>query len=385
MSDHSITPPAGDFMICLDRVSKHYPGQPAPAVAELSLGVREGEIVVLLGPSGCGKTTTLRLINRLIEPSTGRIFLDGEDVTLSDPDRLRRRIGYVIQQVGLFPHMTIADNIGLIPRTLGWDKQRIRARVDELLELVGLEPGTYRGRYAKELSGGQQQRVGVARALAADPPVMLMDEPFGAVDPITRERLQDEFLNLQARIRKTIVLVTHDVAEAVKLGDRIAVFAEHARIAQYDAPATILAEPADAFVASFMGSGAAIRRLGLEPVSSVALEPVEVVRVGATASQGHGSGRPVLVDRDGRVRGAGDGATLAPEGLAVVRTDQSLYDALDAMLRAHDDHAIVVDGDDRPVGVLSWSAVVHAAPSRRAQVASPLAEPVDLPQAARWP
>ncbi|MBO0874317.1 MAG: ATP-binding cassette domain-containing protein, partial [Pseudonocardia sp.] len=300
-------------MIRLDRVSKEYPGQHRPAVAELSLDIAAGEIVVLLGPSGCGKTTTLRLINRMTEPSSGRIFLDGEDVTKVHPDQLRRRIGYVIQQVGLFPHMTIADNIGLIPRTLGWDRNRIRARVDELLDLVGLEPAGYRRRYPKQLSGGQQQRVGVARALAADPPVMLMDEPFGAVDPITRERLQDELLNLQERIRKTIVLVTHDVAEAVKIGDRIALFSDQAALAQYDTPARILAEPADAFVAAFIGSGAAMRRLRLYPVSSIELEPVRMVRAGAGAGDvpSEGTERQVLVDKDGAVRGWARGSDTA--------------------------------------------------------------------------
>jgi osmoprotectant transport system ATP-binding protein len=325
---------AGDVMIRLDRVSKHYPGQPMPAVSELTLDIRAGEIVVLLGPSGCGKTTTLRLINRLIEPSAGRIFLGGEDVTQVNPDQLRRRIGYVIQQVGLFPHMTIADNIGIIPRTLGWDKKRIRARVDELLDLVRLEPAAYRDRYPKQLSGGQQQRVGVARALAADPPAMLMDEPFGALDPVTRERLQDEFLNLQAQIRKTIVLVTHDVTEAVRLGDRIAMFSEQARLAQYDTPAAILAEPADEFVAAFIGSGAAIRRLRLEPVGSIDLEPIEAA---------------------------------AGNDVAVVRTDQSRYDALDAMLRAQRDSVVVIDAHGRRVGALTWSAIMQEPPPRPAQ------------------
>jgi osmoprotectant transport system ATP-binding protein len=345
-------------MIHLDRVSKRYPGQAAPAVAELSLDVPAGEIVVLLGPSGCGKTTTLRLINRLIEPSTGRILVDGEDVTRVDPDRLRRRIGYVIQQVGLFPHMTIAENIGLIPRTLGWDRARVRDRVDELLDLVGLDPASYRRRHPKQLSGGEQQRVGVARALAADPPVLLMDEPFGAIDPITRERLQDEFLDLQARIRKTIVLVTHDVAEAVKLGDRIALFGEHARLAQYDTPAVILAEPADDFVASFVGSGAAIRGLRLERIGSRALGPVEVVRPGDPAGAGHA----VAVDPAGRVLSRPGGAN-GSAGLAVVRAGQTLHDALDAMVRARDDVAVVVDDQDRPVGTLSWAAVVGRAPA----------------------
>lgn len=364
--------PTGDVMIRLDRVSKHYPGQPAPAVSELSLDIRAGEIVVLLGPSGCGKTTTLRLINRLIEPSTGRIFLGGEDVTRVDPDQLRRRIGYVIQQVGLFPHMTVADNIGIIPRTLGWDKKRIRARVDELLGLVGLEPAAHRDRYPKQLSGGQQQRVGVARALAADPPAMLMDEPFGALDPVTRERLQDEFLNLQAQIRKTIVLVTHDVTEAIRLGDRIAILGEHARLAQYDTPAAILAEPADAFVAAFIGSGAAIRRLRLEPVGSIDLEPIEVVHARPHTPYRQAcaaSNRAVLVDDNGTVLrwlrpAAGDDSGTS---IAVVRTDQSLYDALDTMLRAQHDRVVVIDASGQPIGTLTWSAIMRETPSRPAQ------------------
>ncbi|MFG2004609.1 ABC transporter ATP-binding protein [Spirillospora sp. NPDC048911] len=328
-------------MIRLDGVSKRYPGQAAAAVDDLSLSVRDGETVVLLGPSGCGKTTTLRLINRLIEPTSGRIFLDGEDVTRVDPDQLRRRIGYVIQQVGLFPHMTIADNIGLVPRALGWDKKRIRERVDELLDLVGLEPATFRRRYPKELSGGQQQRVGVARALAADPPAMLMDEPFGAIDPITRERLQDAFLELQARIGKTIVLVTHDLTEALKLGDRVAMLGQHARLVQYDTPAAILGEPADEFVASFVGSGAAMRRLRLVPVGSIDLEPL-------TGGE-------------------------AP-GAATVRIDQSLYEALDVMLRAGDDVAVVTGEDGTPAGRLSWATIVQESP----HPAGPGPDPADV-------
>ncbi len=361
-----------DVMIRLEGVSKHYPGQPTSAVADLTLDVRNGEIVVLLGSSGCGKTTTLRLINRLIEPSTGKIFLNGDDVTRVNPDQLRRRIGYVIQNVGLFPHMSIADNIGLIPRTLGWDKRRVQARVDELLDLVGLAPATYRSRYPKELSGGQQQRVGVARALAADPPVMLMDEPFGAVDPITRERLQDEFLNLQAQIRKTIVLVTHDIAEAVKLGDRIALFADQARIAQYDTPAAILAAPADGFVASFIGSGAAIRRLRLQRVHSIPLEPVQVIAAGSSLGPEQTSPRPpsglLIEDAGGVLRWLdhADGSAAGNRGgleVAVVRAEDSLYDALDAMLSARQDRAAVVDGDRRVVGALCWSAVLDVIPA----------------------
>src|SRR5687767_559994 len=209
-------------MIRLDSVSKRFPNGTV-AVRDLSIDVDEGEICVLVGPSGCGKTTTLKMINRLIEPSGGRIFLDGEDVTHANPVALRRRIGYVIQQVGLFPHQTIGTNVGTVPRLLGWGRARVTARVDELLDLVGLEPATYRQRYPAQLSGGQRQRVGVARALAADPPVLLMDEPFGAIDPVTRVRLQDEFLRLHEEVRKTVVFVTHDIEEAVKMGDRIAI------------------------------------------------------------------------------------------------------------------------------------------------------------------
>ncbi len=365
-TDSSVPQP----MIRLEGVSKHYPGQRAAAVSDLSMDIHAGEIVVLVGPSGCGKTTTMRLINRLIEPSGGRIYLDGQDVTDVDADQLRRRMGYVIQQVGLFPHMQIAANVGLIPRALGWDRKRIRARVDEMLTLVGLDPDIYRGRYPKQLSGGQQQRVGVARALAADPPVMLMDEPFGAIDPITRERLQDEFLALQARLRKTIVIVTHDIQEAVKLGDRIAIFAEGGRIAQYDTPARILADPADDFVASFIGSGAAVRSLGLQPVSGLPLEEVRTVRA-AESQQRHpgldeGANRCLVLDDDGRplhwLRNQLDDRATEPatgDSVAVVRADQTLHDALDVMLRAHDDVAVVLDRDGTVLGQLRWRTVLR--------------------------
>lgn len=276
MSDASGEAESGEAgsMIVLEGVGKTYPGQREPAVADLDLAVPRGSIVMFVGPSGCGKTTTLKMVNRLIEPTTGRILLDGDDVTDVDADELRRRIGYVIQQVGLFPHFSIADNIAVVPRMLGWDRARIRARVDELLELVGLDPVAYRDRSPRQLSGGQQQRVGVARALAADPPVMLMDEPFGAIDPITRERLQDEFLQIQRTVQKTICFVTHDLAEAVKLGDKIAIFGAGGRIAQYDTPAEILTRPASAFVAEFVGDGAAVRRLSLLRLADLALEPV---------------------------------------------------------------------------------------------------------------
>src|SRR5690606_20313995 len=236
---------------------------------DVSLSVAAGELLMLVGPSGCGKTTTMKMVNRLIEPSSGVIRFDGRDIMGLDPDELRRHIGYVIQQIGLFPHMTIADNIAVVPRLLGWTKQRIADRVDELLRMVQLEPGTFARRYPRELSGGQQQRVGVARALAADPPVMLMDEPFGATDPITRERLQLEFLRLKQTIGKTIIFVTHDFDEALKLGDRIAVLSDRSRIEQVAPPADILAAPANEYVTSFIGRAATIKRLGLMPVTSV--------------------------------------------------------------------------------------------------------------------
>ena len=260
-------------MIEFRKVSKTYPGSDNPVVTDLSFEVPEGEICVLVGPSGCGKTTTMRMVNRLIEITDGEILIDGEPNTAMSATRLRRKIGYAIQQIGLFPHRTIADNISTVPHLLGWDKGRIRNRVDELLELVGLSPGEYRDRYPAELSGGQQQRVGVARALAADPPIMLMDEPVGAVDPITRERLQDEFLRIQENIKKTIVFVTHDIDEAIKMGNKIAILKQGGILAQYDTPETILAYPNSEFVASFVGTDRILKRLSLVRVGDIRLEP----------------------------------------------------------------------------------------------------------------
>ncbi|GAA2266621.1 hypothetical protein GCM10010149_03630 [Nonomuraea roseoviolacea subsp. roseoviolacea] len=274
-------------------VTKQYEGQPQPAVDAVSLDIAAGELVVFVGPSGCGKTTTMKMINRLIEPTSGQILLGGADVMSIEPNELRRHIGYVIQQIGLFPHMTISENIQLVPGLLGWNRDRSRRRADELLDLVGLDPAAYRDRYPRQLSGGQQQRVGVARALAADPPVMLMDEPFGATDPITRERLQKEFLRLQAELRKTIVFVTHDFDEAVKLGDRIAVLKERSRVAQYDTPARILAAPADDYVASFAGSATAIKRLALIPAVRLPGEPLDE-RDGLPVLERGGSARDAL-------------------------------------------------------------------------------------------
>ena len=261
-------------MIEFRGVNKTYPGSQRPVVQDLSFEVLDGEICVLVGPSGCGKTTSMRMINRLIEPSSGEIFIDGKPNTAMSQTKLRRRIGYAIQQIGLFPHRTIADNVATVPRLLEWQKDRTRQRVDELLDLVGLEPAQYRSRYPAELSGGQQQRVGVARALAADPPIMLMDEPFGAVDPITRTRLQDEFIRIQGEIKKTIVFVTHDIDEAIKMGDKIAILKEGGILAQYDTPENILTNPASDFVSSFVGADRVLKRLSLLLVRDMELEPL---------------------------------------------------------------------------------------------------------------
>src|SRR5580658_239523 len=254
-------------MITLEAVSKDY-GDGHVAVAGLSLEIGDGEVCVLVGPSGCGKTTTLRMINRLIEPSGGRILLDGADVSAIDPIELRRGIGYVIQQGGLFPHRRVFDNVAVVPRLLGWEKDRVAARVTELLELVGLAPDRYGRRFPHQLSGGERQRVGVARALGADPPVLLMDEPFGAVDPVTRQRLQNQFLDLQKELKKSIVFVTHDIEEAAKLGDRIAVLSAGGVLEQYDTPAEILGRPATPFVADFVGTDRGVRRLALVAIES---------------------------------------------------------------------------------------------------------------------
>jgi osmoprotectant transport system ATP-binding protein len=313
--------------IALQSIRKEFPGGTV-AVEGLSLEIEAGELVVLIGPSGCGKSTVLRMINRLIEPTAGRILLDGEDVTDVDPVRLRRRIGYVIQNIGLFPHQSIRSNVGTVPRLVGWPRGRIRARADELLDLVGLEPGRYADRYPHELSGGQRQRVGVARALAADPVVLLMDEPFSAVDPIVRARLQEEFLRLQAEVRKTIVLVTHDLDEAIRLGDRIAVLSEGGHLQQYAPPARVLGEPATDFVREFVGADRGIRRLAVTPVTSEMLRP--------------------LSDLEG---------TADRDSLPAVALGDSRYDALAAMLTADADFAKVLDGD-RPVGVLTRHRVL---------------------------
>lgn len=259
-------------MIELENVTKIYPGQSEPAVKDVSIQVPEGETCVLIGPSGCGKTTTLKMVNRLIEPTGGKIYLDGDNILDRDPVELRREIGYVIQQIGLFPHMSIRDNIATVPNLLGWDDARTDARVDELLSVVGMEPGDFRQRYPRELSGGQRQRVGVCRALAADPPVMLMDEPFGAIDPITRDRLQNEFLRLQRRIKKTILFVTHDIDEAIKMGTLLCILQIGGTVEQFDSPSEVLASPANEFVSDFVGADRGLKRLNLVRVADVMQE-----------------------------------------------------------------------------------------------------------------
>jgi osmoprotectant transport system ATP-binding protein len=268
----------------LREVSKQYPGQREPAIDSLSFSVDAGEVCVLVGPSGSGKTTALRLINRLIPLTSGDIVLGGESVLSREPNELRKQIGYVIQQVGLFPHLDVAANIATVPRLLGWDKSRIEGRVNELLALIGL-PEEIGARYPAQLSGGQRQRVGVARALAADPPLMLMDEPFGAIDPINRARLQDEFKGLQDQVRKTVVFVTHDIDEAIKMGDKIAILREGGRLAQYDSPARILTDPADDFVAEFVGADRALKRLGLSTLADVDLLAANGLPTGGTVQR----------------------------------------------------------------------------------------------------
>jgi osmoprotectant transport system ATP-binding protein len=360
-------------MIRLDAVTKRFPDGTV-AVTELTLEVPEGEICVLVGPSGCGKTTTLKMVNRLVEPTGGRIYLDDEDVTGVDPVALRRRMGYVIQQVGLFPHQTIAANVGTVPRLLGWSRDRTNGRVDELLELVGLDPATYRRRYPAQLSGGQRQRVGVARALAADPPVLLMDEPFGAIDPVTRMRLQDEFLRLQDTVRKTIVFVTHDIEEAVKMGDRIAILEVGGVLAQYDTPAEVLGNPASEFVADFVGADRALKRLKVTPIEVESLEhPPTVLPSDSLADARRIMGATdaswvAVVDTGGRLRGHVRAANAAGEATAGERaerveswvsTDDYLENALAAMLLTDYGWVAVVSGE-RFVGVLTPDAIYRA-------------------------
>ncbi|WP_330228643.1 ATP-binding cassette domain-containing protein [Nocardia sp. NBC_00508] len=375
-------PAVSGVEIVLDSVTKHYSGQRGPAVDEVSLTIPAGEIVVLVGPSGCGKTTTMRMINRLIEPTSGTITIGGRDAATIHPDELRRGIGYSIQQAGLFPHLNVAKNVATVPGLLGWDRRRIAARVDEMLELVNLDPETFRDRYPRQLSGGQQQRVGVARALAADPPLLLMDEPFGAVDPITRGLLQDELLRLQGELGKTIVFVTHDFTEAVKLGDRIAVLGDRSRILQYDTPAAILADPADATVAGFVGADASLKQLTLTRVRDVELgecptateqDPVEELRGALT---GRDWPWALVLDHQRRPLRWVSAEQLAhadslrvigsplPETLSLKST---LQDALEALLAHQSATAVVTGARGEYVGLITIDTLVAHLSALRAE------------------
>jgi osmoprotectant transport system ATP-binding protein len=371
-----VRPTAGrkGAVVEFDKVTKRYAGgrgEPA-AVQELSMRIPGGEICALVGPSGCGKTTTLKMVNRLVEPSSGRILLDGQDIGRRNAVELRRDIGYVIQQTGLFPHRTVGDNVATVPRLVGWDKARTRARVDELIELVGLDPATYRDRYPVQLSGGERQRIGVARAIAVDPPVLLMDEPFGAVDPITRERLQNEFLRLQRQLATTILFVTHDIDEAIKMGDHVAVFKPGGRLAQFDTAETVLEAPADDFVARFVGADRGLKRLSLSRVKDVPLERPPTVRVGEDAAAAErqldraGSGYVLMVDERDRPVGwlarqavgrgpVGPERASSPEPL--LDPESTLRDALSAMLGSAVQEGLVVDSDGKLLGSVSVEAV----------------------------
>ncbi|GAA5061023.1 ABC transporter ATP-binding protein [Nocardia callitridis] len=371
--------------ITLDSIVKRYPGQDVPAVERLDLEIEAGDIVAFVGPSGCGKTTTLKMINRLIEPSEGRIFIGGRDVTKEDPDKLRQSIGYVIQSGGLFPHWSVARNVGAIPRVLGWDKKRIAERTEYLLDLVGLDPTVFADRLPKDMSGGQQQRVGVARALAADPPVLLMDEPFGAVDPLTRVRLQDSLIAIQHELGKTIVVVTHDFEEATKLGDKVLILSEGGHIEQYARPEEILTDPATPFVEDFVGSGAKLAYLTVQRVKDVESNEVITARVGEPAqgvidrAKAAGHTWVVVVDAAGRPRSWPSLTELAtkPEvsdyldrRLPVVARSSTLNDALDAMLAASQGAALVTDGRGAVVGSLGIASVTDTIRTKLADVRS---------------
>jgi len=361
-------------------VTKRYPGASKPAVDKLSLEVPAGEICVLVGPSGCGKTTAMRMVNRMNEITSGDILLGGRSVKDRKPAELRREIGYVIQHIGLFPHWTIAENIATVPKLQGWDKARIAARVEELLDLIGL-PADTSSRYPSQLSGGQRQRVGVARALACDPPVMLMDEPFGAIDPINRERLQNEFLRLQAELRKTIVFVTHDIDEAIKMGDRIAILQEGGKLAQYAPPAELLMFPASRFVEDFVGSDRALKRLALQRVRDIDLWKAAAIRVGTPVTEARAELEDadvpygMLVDENGRPKGwlsdramSGERVTddLRSPAHPIVELDDVLRDALADLLSSETRYGAVVDKTGSLVGVLSLEVIqhfLHAAPA----------------------
>lgn len=363
-------------MIELQNVTKIYPGQRRPAVSNVSFSVPEGNTCVLIGPSGCGKTTIMKMINRIIEPSEGTILVNGQNARQMNAVKLRRTIGYVIQQIGLFPHMTIQQNIGVVPRLAGWPRAKIAQRADELIELVGMDPGAYRDRYPRELSGGQRQRIGVARALAADPPVMLMDEPFGAVDPITRDRLQNEFLRLQERLHKTIVFVTHDIDEAIKMGDQIVILQTGGLIQQIGSPDEILADPANDFVADFVGTDRGLKRLSLMRVREIvqdhpAVQTSEAAEAALDRMKRHEVHHLVVINRERRVVGylTHSDARRHPQRvvedvmnpLEVYTEKQStLRDAFSEMLSNAIRILPVVDDDDRYLGIITADAVQEA-------------------------
>ena len=357
-------------------VTKHYGPQGEGAVNDLSLFVPAGDICVLVGPSGCGKTTSLKMVNRLVEPTSGEVLIDGQDVMRVEVTQLRRGIGYVIQQTGLFPHQTIAENIATVPRLLGWPAQRIRSRTEELLELIGLDPARVRNRYPAQLSGGERQRVGVARAMAAEPPVMLMDEPFGAVDPIVRERLQNEFLRLHRTLGTTVMFVTHDIDEAIKMGSRVAVMQLGGHLMQYAPPGELLLHPASDFVSRFVGVDRGLKRLSLLTVSDVKLEPGIVAHVGDDPQLARRRARDaeaewiLLLDSGDAPLGWIKLSALEPDqSLSPDRVDASspfihyettLRDALSLLLLSDVQTGVVVDDRGRYIGVLTFDEVALA-------------------------
>jgi osmoprotectant transport system ATP-binding protein len=365
-------PNDGQAMISLRDVVKRFPGSARPAVSGLSLEVGKGETVVLVGPSGCGKTTTMRMINRLIEPTSGSIVVDGNDVMRQDPVHLRRGIGYVIQSIGLLPHRTVAQNIATVPTLIGWDDGRIQERVGELMDIFGLDR-EMAGRYPSELSGGQRQRVGVARALAADPPVMLMDEPFAAVDPIVRARLQDQFVKIQEQLRKTIVFVTHDIDEAIKMADRIAILNVGGILEQFAPPEEILRAPATRFVEEFVGAERGLKRLALIKVSEIGVDEGPVVTPSTTVEEAmslvdrFGLDWATVADDDGRLRGWVDRAALqghrkvdeaTPRKFsAYVTSESSLREALDSIVTSQTNVAVVAGEDNRYLGILTLERI----------------------------
>jgi osmoprotectant transport system ATP-binding protein len=376
-------------------VTKRYAGQDEPAIRDLSLDVPAGEICVLVGPSGSGKTTALRMVNRTVEITEGDILIGGTSIRDRDPAELRREMGYVIQQIGLFPHRTIGENIATVPRLLGWDRARIRDRTKELLELIGLDPGLG-DRYPSQLSGGQQQRVGVARALAADPPVMLMDEPFGAIDPINRERLQNEFLRLQTEIRKTVLFVTHDIDEAIKMGDRIAILQEGGRLAQYATPAELLMAPANDFVEDFVGADRALKRLALMRVRDIDLWHAPLAFVGQSTSEvkakldGAEVPHALLVDSERHPLGWLSDSDLRAETVPgtpdsapdpIIDLDDVMRDALADLLQSETQYGPVTDRDGRIAGVLSIEIISEflGSPGAKVEEHAAVERPVERP------